>query len=219
MKITRYMLGRKVKESKNNIGYNSQCMYVKYDAKDKVIRTSNIRSTRYKKFVVEIMKANLKDNNLEYNENQLELIVIDDTCKYYEYHLKPKSKAPEAMEEVQDWELEEAIAEAEAEAELDEEVAAYEAKVEAEEDERGLKEKKRKDKETERKRLNTVYRKRKDEAFYDEWSEKLTALKNLIPTTENNFKGKGKDKKFRAEYRRKGKLLFHIIKNLNLEGY
>lgn len=92
MKITRYMLGRKVKESKNNIGYNSECMYVKYYKDTKSIRTSNIRSTRYKKFVVEIIKTNLEDNNLVYNENQLELIVIDDTRKYYEYKLEPKIK-------------------------------------------------------------------------------------------------------------------------------
>lgn len=87
MKITRYMLGRRVVESKNNIGYNSECMYVKYDKATKTIRTSNIRSTRFKKFVVEIIKTNLEDNNLVYNENQLELIVIDDTRKYYEYKI------------------------------------------------------------------------------------------------------------------------------------
>ena len=107
----------------------------------------------------------------------------------------------------------------ELEAQLDEEVAAYEAKVETEEDERDEKERIATQKESKRKMLLKVYRKRKDNAFYDEWSEKLEALKNLIPTTENHFKGKGRDKKFKAEYRRQGKLLFHIIKNLNLEGY
>ena len=180
-KITQLMLNRKVNENKKNIGINSQCLQVKYDAETNTISTSNIRSTRYKKYVVELIKSNLAANNLVYNENQLELITIDDSCKYYEYKI---------------------------EAQLDEEVAAYELKVEQEEDERDEKERRKKDKETERKKVLSQKKKELDEIFYEHWINKIKALKDLIPNTENHFTGKGRDKKYKSYFRKQTTLFF-----------
>lgn len=87
MKITRYMLNRRVKENRKNIGFNSECMYVKYYKETKTIRSTNVRSTRYKKFFIEIIKKNLEDNKLIYNSENVSVVVIDDTCKYFEYQI------------------------------------------------------------------------------------------------------------------------------------
>jgi hypothetical protein len=108
--------------------------------------------------------------------------VVDDSCKYYEYKI-------EAVK-------------------LDEEVAAYEKKVEQEEDKRDEKEKKNKEKESERKKILSQKKKELDDRFYLYWIETIKALKDLIPQTENHFKGRGRDKKYKAYFRKQTTLFF-----------
>jgi vacuolar-type H+-ATPase subunit H len=108
-----------------------------------------------------------------------------------------------------------AIAEA---VEFDEEVSAFERKVEAEEDERDEKEKKKKEKETERKKVLSQKKKEIDDIFYGHWINKIKAFKALIPETENTLEGKGKDKKYKAEFRRQATLFLQEIKKLNIGG-
>ena len=155
----------------------------------------------------EAIETGFKERSQFTKKELLEQIIeIDDEG---EESLLAWEEAKEA-EEVQDWELEEAIAEAE-EAELDEKVASYESKVETEEDERDKKERRKKEKETKRKTELGKRNREENGEFYSFWGGRMEELRSLFPKCENFYVGKNRGRKFKRDFKKETLLFLKTV--------